>query len=131
MQFISLSVLIKRIKAITYMMRDKSVPKRKKALIIAGIVYLVLPFDLIPPIIPILGFLDDIVLWLFILSYLKDELDKYWVGDEGIKTTSKKYRGKNIVNDVNFEVCDDETCAKQESKEECREDCMKSKERRS
>lgn len=122
MQFISLTVLMKRIKAIKNMMRDKSVPKRKKALVVAGIIYLFLPLDLIPPIIPVLGMLDDIVLWLFILSYLKDELDKYWVGDEKIEKAAKKYRGKNVINDVNFEVCEDAECREQKCKDDCKEE---------
>jgi len=105
-------------------MKDKSVPKRKKALIIVGVVYLLLPFDLIPPIIPILGFLDDFILWVFILAHLRDELNKYWVGDE-IKPTNKKYRGKNVINDVDFEVCEDETCTSEESNKGCKEDCRK------
>ena len=50
MQFFGLRVLIKRIKAIRFMMADRSVPKRKKALVIAGMMCLFLPIDLIPPI---------------------------------------------------------------------------------
>ena len=50
MQFISFRILIRRIKAIKSMMRDKTVPKRKKALVVAGIIYLFLPIDLIPPV---------------------------------------------------------------------------------
>ena len=49
MQFISFRVLSKRIKAISSMMKDKTVPKRKKLLIVLGIIYLFLPIDLIPP----------------------------------------------------------------------------------
>ena len=48
MQFLGFQMLIKRIKAIRFMMADKSVPKRKKALIVFGIIYLFLPIDLIP-----------------------------------------------------------------------------------
>lgn len=50
MQFLGIRVLLKRIKAIRFMMADKRVPKRKKALIVFGIIYLFLPIDLIPPI---------------------------------------------------------------------------------
>lgn len=107
MQFISFAVIFKRIKAIKFMMRDKNVSFWKKALIVFGIIYLVLPVDLIPPIIPVFGFLDDLILWLFILDYLKDELDKYWAQEdpaERVKQTKKKYRGKNIVDGVEYEV---------------------------
>ena len=37
MQFISFRVLSRRIKAISSMMKDKTVPKRKKLLIVLGI----------------------------------------------------------------------------------------------
>ena len=78
MQFLGFRVIFKRIKAIRFMMKDRSVPKRKKALIIAGIIYLFLPVDLIPPI-------------LFPIA---------WVD------LSKKYRGKTVIDDVEYEVRD-------------------------
>lgn len=110
MQFISFAILGKRIKVIKHMMRDKSVSFGKKALIVFGLVYLVLPFDLIPPIIPVFGFLDDLILWLFILDYLKEELDKYWIGKDpatNVKNGKQKYRGKNVVDGVEYEVWED------------------------
>ena len=71
-----------RIKAISSMMRDKTVPKRKKALVIFGLIYLVLPVDIIPPVLFPFGFLDDLVLWIWIIWHLKDTLDQYWVGEK-------------------------------------------------
>ena len=107
MQFIFLRVLIKRIKAIKFFMKDKTVPIRKKLLVVFGILYLIWPFDVIPNPILLFGIVDDIVLWLFILWYLKDELDKYWLGDD-TQRAEKKYYGKNIINDVEFEVEQDQ-----------------------
>ena len=99
MQFFGLRVLIKRIKAIRFMMADRSVPKRKKALVIAGIIYLFLPIDLIPPILFPIAWMDDLALWLFILWYLRDELDKYWNGgktyDYSKKPTKTTYAVKS------------------------------------
>ena len=69
MQFFGLRVLIKRIKAIRFMMADRSVPKRKKALVIAGIIYLFLPIDLIPPILFPIAWMDDLALWRCGCSY--------------------------------------------------------------
>lgn len=106
MQFIFFQVLFKRIRAIKFFLRDKKVPKRKKIIILGGIFYLLMPIDLIPAPILIFGFVDDIVLWTFIIWYLKDELDKYWLGDE-VKP-KQKFRGKTIIDDVNFEVEKDE-----------------------
>ena len=103
MQFFGIQVIFKRIKSIRFMMSDKAVPKRKKLIIILGIVYLFLPIDLIPPILIPIGFLDDIVLWIFILWYLRKELDQYWMGKDS-KDYSKKYRGKTILDDVEYTV---------------------------
>ncbi len=105
MQFFSFRILWKRIKAIRFMMKDKTVAWWKKALIILGLVYLVLPFDLIPPVIPVIGFLDDIIIWGIILYMLKDTLDTYWMGEKPVDY-SKRY--KDAIEDVDFEVVEDE-----------------------
>lgn len=107
MQFISFQVIIKRIKAIKFLLKDKEVPKRKKALVILGIVYLFLPVDLIPPVLFPIAWIDDMILWIWILWTLRDELDSYWLGDP-ITDLSKKYKGKTIIKDVNFEVDEEE-----------------------
>ncbi|MEG0829844.1 MAG: DUF1232 domain-containing protein [Anaerovoracaceae bacterium] len=100
MQFFGFRMIFKRIKAIRFMMKDKSVPKRKKALIVVGIAYLVLPIDLIPLILfPPLAWLDDMILWLWILWYLRDELDKYWVGGKEVDLSRKYSRKKVIIVD--------------------------------
>ena len=107
MQFITLNVLIKRNKAIRYMMADKTVPKRKKLLVAAGIIYLFLPVDLIPPILFPVGFLDDLVLWLWIILHLKDTLDEYWVGEKE-EDLSGEFKDDKLVNDVEFTVDENE-----------------------
>ncbi len=99
--YISFRVLWKRIKAIRFMMKDKTVPRRKKFLVIAGIIYLFLPLDLIPPVLFPFGFVDDLVLWLWILYHLKDTLDTYWMGEKTVDY-SKRYP-KSIV-DEHYEV---------------------------
>jgi uncharacterized membrane protein YkvA (DUF1232 family) len=99
------------------MMADKTVPKTKKALIIAGIAYLFLPFDLIPAMVFPLSLIDDLVVWLLIIWYLKKELDVYWTGEKKYDL-SKKYRSKDIVDDVEFEVEEDKAEAKAEAKAE-------------
>ena len=67
MQFFSWTFIKGRLKAIVSMMKDKTVPTRKKALVIFGLIYLVLPVDLIPPVLFPFGFLDDLVLWIWII----------------------------------------------------------------
>ena len=106
MQYLGLRVLLKRITAIRFMMKDKAVSIWKKALIIAGIAYVVMPIDLIPIAILPVSWLDDVLL-VFILWYLRHELDKYWLGEKP-KDFSKKYNGKNVVDDVEYEVKEDD-----------------------
>jgi len=117
MQFWSFRVILSRLKAIRFMMADKTVPKTKKALIIAGIAYLFLPFDLIPAMVFPLSLIDDVIVWLLIIWYLKKELDVYWTGEKKYDL-SKKYRSKDIVDDVEFEVEEDKAEAKAEAKAE-------------
>ena len=106
MQFLGFRILWRRIKAIRFMMADKTVKWWKKGIIVAGILFLLSPIDLIPIFIFPFNFIDDIVVWIFILWYLRKELDSYWMGEEG-KDLSKKFRGKTMVDDVEYEVDDE------------------------
>jgi uncharacterized membrane protein YkvA (DUF1232 family) len=96
------------------MMADKTVPKRKKALVIFGIIYLFLPVDLIPPVLFPFGFVDDLVLWIWILYTLKETLDTYWMGEKPVNY-SKKYKDAieqddfEVVNEEDFEVVNEES----------------------
>ena len=103
MQFFSWTFIRGRLRAIVSMMKDKTVPLRKKALVIFGLVYLVLPVDLIPPVLFPFGFLDDLVLWIWIIWHLKDTLDEYWIGEKPVDY-SKNFKGKNIIEGVDFTV---------------------------
>jgi len=105
MQFLFLSILGRRLKAIPYMMRDKSVPKLKKLLIIGGILFLFMPVSLVPAVV-FPSKIAAIILWVWIIWYLKEELDKYWVGEKR-QDFSKHFKGKTIIDDVDFEIKDD------------------------
>jgi len=97
---------MRRIKAIPPFLRDKTVPFRKKLIIILGIAYLLWSLDLIPTPILLFGIIDDIVIWSFIIYYLRDELDKYWLGEKEVKP-EERFHGKKIIDDVKFEVKDE------------------------
>ena len=121
MQFWSIRVILSRFKAIRFMMADKTVPKTKKALIIAGIAYLFLPFDLIPAMVFPLSLIDDVVVWLLIIWYLRKELDVYWTGEKN-RDLSKKYKNRDIVDDVEFEVEGEKTDKAEEKSNDERSD---------
>ena len=103
MQFLSFRFIINRVKAISSMMKDKTVPKSKKALVLFGLIYLVLPVDIIPPVLFPFGFLDDLVLWNWIIWHLKDTLDQYWVGEKTVDY-SKDFKSENLVEGGDYKV---------------------------
>ena len=73
-------LLFRRIKGIIPMIRDKNVAWWKKAILIFGMIYLFLPADLIPPIVPVFGWFDDLAVWIAILYFMRTELDSHIPG---------------------------------------------------
>jgi uncharacterized membrane protein YkvA (DUF1232 family) len=98
MQFIiAFNIMFKRMKAIRFMLKDKTVHLWKKALIVAGILYLLLPFNIFPA-----AWVGDLILWIWILWILRKTLDKYWMGDT--VDYSSKFKSKEVIDNVDYEV---------------------------
>lgn len=113
MQFlVAFNIIFKRIKAIRFMLKDKEVKLWKKALIVVGLIYLFLPVDLIPPVLFPIAWMDDLALWIWILWVLRKTLDKYWMGST--EDYSKKYKDKEVIDGVAYEVKEDESNARSE-----------------
>ncbi|MBR2736833.1 MAG: DUF1232 domain-containing protein [Firmicutes bacterium] len=92
----SLNKVFRRVRNLRLYLKDPNKSKLKKILIIFGIIYLLSPVDLLPEPVFGIGFVDDFVLWGFILSSLASELDGY-TGQEGIsREAEKEYRGRQI-----------------------------------
>ncbi|MDR2132972.1 MAG: DUF1232 domain-containing protein [Clostridiales Family XIII bacterium] len=106
MNFFSWRIIGKRINAIRFMMADKTVPLRKKLLVVAGIAYLFLPFDIIPAVLFPVAWLDDLLVWVWIIWHLKDTLDTYWLGEKPVDP-AVKYKGKKIIDGTDFEIEDE------------------------
>ncbi len=75
------AVLFKRL------LRDPRVPRRAKATLAVVIPYLVMPFDLIPDFIPVLGQLDDALLVVAVFGYVahtsgREVIEELWPGSE-------------------------------------------------
>jgi uncharacterized membrane protein YkvA (DUF1232 family) len=75
------AVLFKRL------LRDPRVPRRAKVALALVVPYLVMPFDLIPDFIPVLGQLDDALLVALVFRYLvrragRDVIEELWTGTE-------------------------------------------------
>lgn len=99
-------LLMAELKSIINMMKDKKAPKRYKAVVILGLIYLFSPVDLIPA--PVLGLsiIDDVAIWGAILAYIKEPLSAY-KGDP-ISPKDRKYKGKKVVEVDDYVVMDED-----------------------
>lgn len=68
----------KDIKALYYYMKDSYVPWYRKAIVVAGLIYFIVPLDAIPDFSPIVGYLDDLGVIASLLKYLGKELVPYY-----------------------------------------------------
>ncbi len=71
----------------TRLMRDSRVPRQHKLLLGALVVYLSMPFDLIPDFVPVVGALDDAIIVAIVLRTLfrragPDLVREHWSGPQ-------------------------------------------------
>ncbi len=57
-----------------YELTDENVSPKEKAVIIGALGYFILPVDLIPDVIPVLGFTDDLAALTAVYAYIKSHL---------------------------------------------------------
>jgi len=57
-----------------YMLVDEAVDLKSKMTIVAGLGYFILPFDLIPDFLPIIGFTDDLSVLMITLSIVRGNI---------------------------------------------------------
>ncbi len=72
---------------LTRLMMDKRVSNSQHLLISAMIAYVIMPIDLIPDMIPVIGYLDDLVFVVYGLNMILNDIDKQivlenWSGEE-------------------------------------------------
>ncbi|WP_372999413.1 YkvA family protein [Lutispora sp.] len=82
--------------------RDREVSVFKKLLILAGLLYLVFPMDIVPDVLIGLGILDDAAVLLFVWNAIKSELAEYGEKVSGTNVDHKK------VIEVDFKKENDE-----------------------
>ncbi|MBS1845046.1 MAG: DUF1232 domain-containing protein [Actinobacteria bacterium] len=82
------------------LLKDPSVPRRRKLLLLPLLAYLALPIDLVPDFIPVAGQLDDAILAAVVLRHTlrggdPGLLAKLWPGPpEGLRVISRLTFGK-------------------------------------
>jgi uncharacterized membrane protein YkvA (DUF1232 family) len=67
------------------LLADGRIPRRRKALVVALLAYLALPFDVVPDFIPVAGQLDDAVVVALVLRAIcrggsREMLEEHWPG---------------------------------------------------
>jgi uncharacterized membrane protein YkvA (DUF1232 family) len=72
---------------IAKLVRDPALPRPVKIALLAAAVYLVSPIDLVPDFIPVLGYVDDLLLGAIVLDGVlsfvnRDVVLRYWPGSE-------------------------------------------------
>lgn len=70
--------IIKNVLTLYYALQSGNVSGMDKAKIIGALGYFILPLDLIPDALPVVGFTDDATLLLFVLKIIRDAIDD-WV----------------------------------------------------
>ncbi len=62
--------MLSRLKTIIALMRNPKVSRLPKFLVVGAILYAVWPFDVLPDVAPVVGWLDDIMIFVGALSLL-------------------------------------------------------------
>lgn len=68
----------KDIYALFNYMRDKYVPWYRKAIVVGALIYFITPFDAIPDLAPLFGYLDDLGVVTATLKYMGSEIAPYY-----------------------------------------------------
>ena len=94
----------------TRLLLDERVKKSDKAFITGIVAYLIMPFDIIPDFIPIIGYVDDIAVVVYGLNMLLNNIEKQiitdnWSGEEDILKLTQNITAK-LSNFMNKNVID-------------------------
>lgn len=83
---------------------DKEVNISKKLLFFIPILYLLFPFDFIPDYFPLLGYLDDIAVFVLMWPILRSFLNEHDNGTGSTKDNTKKYKDAIDIDKDNYDI---------------------------
>lgn len=70
--------LAKHVLAMFRYMKDAKIPWYRKSVVVAALVYFIMPVDTIPDMMPLIGYLDDFGVIAAVLGYLGKEVKPYY-----------------------------------------------------
>lgn len=76
--------LAKHVLALFRYMTDEAIPWYKKSIVVAALVYFIMPFDAIPDMLPLIGYLDDFGVIAAVLAFLGKEIKPYYYTSPGM-----------------------------------------------
>ena len=83
----------------------RTVPYKSIAAVVAGLVYVLNPLDIIPDFIPVIGYIDDAIIIAFCLKMVEKDLQTYQVWKERQSETDTKVDEKaDTESDISAET---------------------------
>lgn len=70
--------ILGHLKALKRYMLDKNKPWFRKSIVVAAILYFIVPIDAMPDIVPLMGYLDDIGVIAWTIKFLGSEITEYY-----------------------------------------------------
>ena len=94
---------------VTRLMMDRRVPLRHKLILPAALVYLILPIDIVPDIVPVLGRIDDVVVLLGSLVFFLGTAPKGLVSEHlgRGRAQGRSERDGNVI-DGSYRIVDED-----------------------
>ncbi len=92
------SELKRQIRISRLLLSDKRTPIKAKIFIYSAIFYLLLPIDIIPDFIPVIGQLDDLLIVPFLLGLAYKSIPKNLIKEYEAKSSARAGRKSNLSN---------------------------------
>ena len=81
----ALRLLPDLVRLLTRLMKDPAVPRWLRVIVVVLVAYLASPIDIVPDVLPVIGYLDDVILVALVLRWVvaaagPETLDRRWPG---------------------------------------------------
>lgn len=76
--------------------KDSAVPGWRKLVVVGAVAYVLLPIDLVPDLVPVLGWLDDIGALSAALAFFARDVQSHAAKERAIPTMSGEHSGSGV-----------------------------------